>query len=83
LISTGGVQTNQYIHLRGTVYRISAIALRIAGVFTNTTPLGVTRGPGFAEAVNIVERLIDVAARKGGFVSELSHAYDQCVWSHG
>jgi aerobic carbon-monoxide dehydrogenase large subunit len=67
LISTGGVQTNQYIHLPGTVYRIPAIALGIAGVFTNTTPLGVTRGPGYAEAVNIMERLIDVAARKGGF----------------
>jgi carbon-monoxide dehydrogenase large subunit len=67
LMSTGGVQTYQYIHLPGTVYRISAIALRIAGALTNTTPVGVTRGPGFAEAVNIMERLIDVAARKGGF----------------
>jgi carbon-monoxide dehydrogenase large subunit len=67
LISTGGVQTYQYIHLPGTVYRIPAIALRIAGALTNTTPVGVTRGPGFAEAVNIMERLIDVAARKGGF----------------
>jgi carbon-monoxide dehydrogenase large subunit len=67
LMSTGGVQTYQYIHLPGTVYRIPAIALRIAGALTNTTPVGVTRGPGFAEAVNIMERLIDVAARKGGF----------------
>jgi aerobic carbon-monoxide dehydrogenase large subunit len=67
LISAGGVQTNQYIHLPGTVYRIPAIALGMTGVFTNTTPLGVTRGPGFAEMVNIMERLIDVAARKGGF----------------
>jgi aerobic carbon-monoxide dehydrogenase large subunit len=67
LMSTGGVQTYQYIHLPGTVYRIPAIALRIAGVLTNTTPIGVTRGPGFAEAVNIIERLIDVAARRCGF----------------
>ena len=67
LMSTGGVQTYQYIHLPGTIYRIPAIALRIAGALTNTTPVGVTRGPGFAEAVNIMERLIDVAARKGGF----------------
>ncbi len=67
LMSTGSVQTFQYIHLPGPVYRIPAIALRIAGVFTNTTPIGVTRGPGFAEAVNIMERLIDVAARKAGF----------------
>lgn len=67
LMSTGGVQTFQYIHLPGTVYRIPAIALRIAVVYTNTTPVGVTRGPGFAEAVNIMERLIDVAARQCGF----------------
>lgn len=66
LVSTGGVQTYQYIHLPGTVYRIPAIALRIAGVLTNTTPVGVTRGPGFAEAVNIMERLIDAAARQTG-----------------
>ena len=67
MTSAGGVQTYQYIHLPGTVYRIPAIALRIAGVLTNTTPVGVTRGPGFAEAVNIIERLIDVAARTCGF----------------
>jgi carbon-monoxide dehydrogenase large subunit len=64
---TGGVQTNQYAHLPGTVYAIPAIALRVATVLTNTTPIGVTRGPGFAEMVNIVERLIDAAARQCGF----------------
>lgn len=67
LVSCGGVQSYQYLHLPGTVYRIPAIALRVAGVLTNTAPLGVTRGPGFAEAVNIIERLIDKAARHGGF----------------
>jgi carbon-monoxide dehydrogenase large subunit len=93
MMSTGGVQTYQYIHLPGTVYRIPAIALRISGVLTNTTPVGVTRGPGFAEAVNIMERLIDVAARKTGldraelrrlnlFPSEampMTNAFDQKV----
>lgn len=67
LVSAGGVQTFQYLHLPGTVYRISAIELRISGVLTNTAPIGVTRGPGFAEAVNIIERLIDAAARQCGF----------------
>jgi carbon-monoxide dehydrogenase large subunit len=67
LVSAGGVQTFQYVHLPGTVYRIPEIALRVAGVLTNTTPIGVTRGPGFAEAVNIIERLIDNAARQCGF----------------
>jgi carbon-monoxide dehydrogenase large subunit len=67
LVSAGGVQTFQYVHLPGTVYRIPAVALQVAGVLTNTAPIGVTRGPGFAEAVNIIERLIDRAALQCGF----------------
>src|SRR5260370_13120060 len=63
----GGVQTYQYVHLEGTVYRIPAIALHIVAVLTNTAPIGVTRGPGFAETVNILERLIDAAAQRHGF----------------
>jgi len=63
----GTVQTYQYVHLQGTVYHIPAIALRIRSVITNTTPIGVTRGPGFGEAGNIIERLIDAAAREHGF----------------
>lgn len=62
----GGVQTYQYIHLQGSVYRIPSIALHVVAVVTNTAPIGVTRGPGFAEAINIVERLIDAAARQTG-----------------
>jgi carbon-monoxide dehydrogenase large subunit len=65
--SAGGVQTYQYVHLQGTVYAIPAIALRVVAVLTNTVPVGVTRGPGFAETVNILERLIDAAARQHGF----------------
>jgi carbon-monoxide dehydrogenase large subunit len=64
---TGAVQTNQYVHLQGSVYTIPAIALHITTVLSNTTPIGVTRGPGFAEAVNIIERLIDAASRQCGF----------------
>ncbi len=67
LVSAGGVQTFQYVHLPGTVYRIPAIALRVAAVLSNTAPVGVSRGPGFAEMVNIIERLIDKAARQCGF----------------
>lgn len=63
----GGVQTNQYVHLSGTIYAIPAIALHVRAVLTNTTPIGVTRGPGFAEMVNIVEQLIDAAARQCAF----------------
>src|SRR5207248_7094012 len=63
----GGVQTLQYAFLPGTVYRIPAIELIVAAVFTNTAPIGVLRGPGYGEAVNIVERLVDAAARQCGF----------------
>jgi carbon-monoxide dehydrogenase large subunit len=63
----GGVPTYQYVHLQGTVYRLPAIALHVQAVLTNTTPIGVTRGPGFAETVNILERLIDAAASTFGF----------------
>lgn len=58
----GGVPTYQYVHLQGTVYRLPTIALHVRVVLTNTTPIGVMRGPGFAETVNILERLIDAAA---------------------
>ncbi len=63
----GAVQTNQYVHLQGSIYAIPAIALHVVTVLSNTTPIGVTRGPGFAEAVNVIERLIDEAARRCGF----------------
>lgn len=63
----GGIQTNQYPHLQGSVYDIPAISLRVRSVLTNTTPIGVTRGPGFGESANIVERLIDAAAQQCGF----------------
>jgi aerobic carbon-monoxide dehydrogenase large subunit len=73
---SGAVQTNQYVHLPGTVYRIPAIHLEITAVLTNTAPIGVTRGPGFAEANNIIERLIDRAARQGGFDRATLRAYN-------
>jgi len=67
LAGGAGVQAFQYAFLPGTVYRIPAIELDIAAVFTNTAPIGVLRGPGYGEANNIIERLIDEAARQCGF----------------
>jgi aerobic carbon-monoxide dehydrogenase large subunit len=61
--STGRVQLGQYMALPTTLYRVPALHLIIGAVATNTVPIGVTRGPGFAETVNIMERLIDRAAR--------------------
>ena len=65
--SAGGVQTGQYAQLPGAVYAIPSVALDITAVFTNTPPIGVLRGPGFAEQNAIIERLIDAAARQCGF----------------
>ena len=61
--ASGRVCTDQYASLPGTIYDIPQIHLSIGAVTTNTVPIGVTRGPGFAEAVNILERVIDRAAR--------------------
>ena len=63
----GSLQTFQYPHLQGGIYVIPRVGLRIRTVLTNATPVGVTRGPGFAEAINIIERLIDAAAHQCGF----------------
>jgi carbon-monoxide dehydrogenase large subunit len=65
--SSASVQTFQYAFLPGTVYAVPAIDLHVVGAFTNTAPIGVLRGPGYAEANNIIERLIDEAARRCGF----------------
>ena len=62
--SAGRVCCDQYASLPGTVYDFPQIFLSIGAVATNTVPIGVTRGPGFAEAVNILERLIDRAANE-------------------
>lgn len=61
-----GIQTNQYTVTPGGLYDIAAIELSIGAVLTNTVPIGVTRGPGFAEAINVIERLVDKAARELG-----------------
>ena len=63
----GGLQTFQYPHLQGTIYNVPSVEIHVQAVLTNQTPIGVTRGPGFGETVNIMERLIDVAARQCSF----------------
>jgi carbon-monoxide dehydrogenase large subunit len=64
--SAGRLQTEQHATLPGGPYLIPAIHLEINAAFTNTVPIGVTRGPGFAESANITERLIDRAADEMG-----------------
>jgi len=48
------------------VYDIQTIDLQLTAVLTHTTPLGAYRGAGRPEAIYIIERLMDVAARKLG-----------------
>ena len=62
----GAVGSLQYVALMGTVYALPAFWVELQVAHTNAVPLGVTRGPGFGEAVYLIERLIDQAARDMG-----------------
>jgi aerobic carbon-monoxide dehydrogenase large subunit len=46
------------------VYDIKTIDVAIQAILTNTTPTGPYRGAGRPEAIYIIERLMDAAARK-------------------
>ena len=48
------------------VYAFPQIHLRMVGAFTNTAPVHVYRGVGRAEAMYIIERLVDRAAAETG-----------------
>ena len=48
------------------VYRIPACRLELKGVFTNTVPMSSYRGVGRMEAIYVIERLVDAAARELG-----------------
>ena len=70
-----GAYTTQYAAIFATmntknclssVYRIPAIGIDVKMVLTNTAPLGPYRGAGRPEAIYLIERLIDGAARQMG-----------------
>ena len=48
------------------VYDIQTIDIHIKGMLTHTTPTGPYRGAGRPEAIYIIERLMDAAARRTG-----------------
>jgi aerobic carbon-monoxide dehydrogenase large subunit len=48
------------------IYHIPTIDLHLSAVMCNTTPVGAYRGAGRPEAIYIIERLLDAAARQMG-----------------
>ena len=50
----------------GGVYDIPLVAFQTRGVFTNTTPVDAYRGAGKPEANYLIERCIDIAAKRLG-----------------
>jgi len=52
------------------VYRIPAIYANIRGVMSNTVPVDAYRGAGRPEAIYLVERTIDLAARELGLAPD-------------
>jgi carbon-monoxide dehydrogenase large subunit len=52
------------------VYKIPVIYLNIKGTLTNTVPVDAYRGAGRPEAIYLLERLIDVAARELGIAPD-------------
>ena len=46
------------------VYHVPLISLQISGVLTHNAPTGAYRGAGRPEAIYIIERLLDAAARE-------------------
>ncbi len=48
------------------IYDIPLVSLKLSGVLTNQAPTGAYRGAGRPEAIYIIERLFDAAAREMG-----------------
>jgi carbon-monoxide dehydrogenase large subunit len=58
---------NKGLAIATTVYRIPAVSLRGRAVVTNTSPTTPYRSAGRPEVTFVIERLIDLAARRHGF----------------
>ena len=61
-----GSSTNSPATAMGGVYAIPAVFMDVRGAFTNTVPIDAYRGAGKPEANYLIERLIDMAARRIG-----------------
>jgi len=58
---------NKGMALTATVYRVPAVSMHGRAVVTNTSPTTPYRSAGRPEVMFVMERLIDVAARRHGF----------------
>jgi carbon-monoxide dehydrogenase large subunit len=58
---------NKGMALTATVYRMPAVSIRGRAVVTNTSPTTPYRSAGRPEIMFVMERLIDIAARRHGF----------------
>jgi carbon-monoxide dehydrogenase large subunit len=58
------IPTDCSILMNNGVYRFQAIHVSVTGVFTNTVPVDAYRGAGRPEAIYLVERTVDAAARQ-------------------
>ena len=61
------VPLNKGRELATTVYRVPAAAVRGRAVLSNTSPLAAYRSAGRPQVMFVMERLIDLAARRHGF----------------
>jgi carbon-monoxide dehydrogenase large subunit len=60
------IPTIGYAKMAPSVYHVPAMHIRVRGVFTNTAPTDAYRGAGKPEALFVLERLMDTAAREMG-----------------
>src|ERR671928_773786 len=61
-----GIPTTLYGRMLSGAYRIPAIHCRVRGVYTNTGMVDAYRGAGRPEATYVVERAVDLVARRLG-----------------
>ncbi len=61
-----GVQTDLFSKVLMGTYDVQTAYMRTRGIFTNTTPVDAYRGAGRPEAMFILERMMDEAARQLG-----------------
>ncbi|WP_299353766.1 xanthine dehydrogenase family protein molybdopterin-binding subunit [uncultured Shimia sp.] len=60
------IQTRLFSRVLMGVYDVQNTWLRVEGIFTNTAPVDAYRGAGRPEAIYVLERLMDRAARELG-----------------